>query len=45
LRAAGIFRLSLFGSTAREDDRPAVWERTLKPRVQENVDREAVRAF
>jgi len=82
LRAAGIFRLSLFGSTARGDDRPdsdidllaafddtrrislldvvgmeeqisrmlgrtveLVEEGTLKPRVQKNVDREAVRAF
>jgi predicted nucleotidyltransferase len=82
LRAAGILRLSLFGSTARGDDRPdsdidllaafdntrrisvldvvgmevqisrmlgrtveLVEEGTLKPRVQKNVDAEAVRAF
>jgi uncharacterized protein len=82
LRAAGILRLSLFGSTARGDERPdsdidllaafddtrrislldvvgmeeqisrllgrtveLVEEGTLKPRVQRNVDAEAVRAF
>ena len=82
LRAAGIVRLSLFGSTARGDDRPdsdidllaafddtrrislldvvgmeeqisrllgraveLVEEGTLKPRVQKNVEAEAVRAF
>ena len=82
LRAAGILRLSLFGSTARGDDRPdsdidllaafddsrrislldvvgmeqqisrmlgrtveLVEEGTLKPRVQKNVEAEAVRAF
>jgi uncharacterized protein len=82
LRTAGILRLSLFGSTARGDDRPdsdvdllaafddtrrislldvvgmeeqisrmlgrtveLVEEGTLKPRVQKNVDAEAVRAF
>ena len=82
LRAAGIIRLSLFGSTARGDDRPdsdvdllaafddtrrislldvvgmeeqisrmlgrtveLVEEGTLKPRVQKNVEAEAVRAF
>jgi predicted nucleotidyltransferase len=82
LRAAGILRLSLFGSTARGDERPGsdidllaafddtrrislldvvgmeeqlsrllghtvelVEEGTLKPRVQKNVEAEAVRAF
>jgi predicted nucleotidyltransferase len=82
LRAAGIVRLSLFGSTARGDDRPdsdidllaafddtrrislldvvgmeeqisrllgrtveLVEEGRLKPRVQKNVEAEAVRAF
>jgi len=82
LRAAGILRLSLFGSTARGDDRPdsdidllaafdqtrrisllhvagieerisrmlgrtveLVEEGTLKPRVQKNVEAEAVCAF
>jgi uncharacterized protein len=82
LRAAGILRLSLFGSMARGDDRPysdidllaafddtrrislldvvgieeqisrmlgrtveLVEEGTLKPRVQKNVEAEAVRAF
>jgi len=82
LRAAGILRLSLFGSTARGDGRPdsdidllaafdhtrrislldvvgmqeqissmlgraveLVEEGTLKPRVQKNVEAEAVRAF
>lgn len=82
LRVAGILRLSLFGSTARGDDRPdsdidllaafddtrrislldlvgmeaqlsrmlgrtveLVEEGTLKPRVQKNVEAEAVRAF
>ena len=82
LRAAGILRLSLFGSTARGDDRfdsdvdllaafdgsrrisildvvgieeqisrmlgrtvELVEEGTLKPRVQKNVEAEAVRAF
>lgn len=82
LRAAGIIRLSLFGSTARGDERPdsdidllaafddtrrislldvvgmeeqiarllgrtveLVEEGTLKPRVQKNVEAEAVRAF
>src|ERR1035438_7233366 len=82
LRAAGIIRLALFGSTARGDDRPdsdidllaafdetrrislldvvgmeekisrmlgrtveLAEEGTLKPRVQKNVEAEAVRAF
>jgi predicted nucleotidyltransferase len=82
LRAAGILRLSLFGSMARGDHRPdsdidllaafdntrrislldvvgieqeisrilgrtveLVEEGTLKPRVQKNVEAEAVRAF
>ncbi len=82
LMAAGIIRLSLFGSTARGDNRPdsdidllaafddtrrislldvvgieqqisrmlgrtveLVEEGTLKPRVQKNVEAEAVRAF
>jgi len=82
LRAAGVIRLSLFGSTARGDQRPdsdvdllaafdrtrrislldvvgierqiaqmlghyveLVEEGTLKPRVQKNVEVEAVRAF
>jgi predicted nucleotidyltransferase len=82
LRAAGITRLALFGSTARGDDRPdsdidllaafdetrrislldvvgmeekisrmlgrtveLAEEGTLKPRVQKNVEAEAVRAF
>jgi uncharacterized protein len=82
LRAAGVIRLSLFGSTARGDYRPdsdidllaafddtrrislldvvgieelisrilrrtveLVEEGTLKPRVQKNVEAEAVRAF
>ena len=82
LRAAGVLRLSLFGSTARGDDRPdsdidllaafdntrrislldvvgiedrisrmlgrpveLAEEGTLKPRVQKNVEAEAVRAF
>jgi len=82
LRAAGVVRLSLFGSTARgdarldsdidllaafDDTRPLslldvirienqisdllghavdlIEEGTLKPRVRQNVDREAMRAF
>jgi hypothetical protein len=82
LKAAGIVRLSLFGSTARGEARPdsdidllatfddtrplslldvirienrladllgqpvdLLEEGTLKPRVQQNVDREAERAF
>jgi hypothetical protein len=82
LKAAGVVRLSLFGSTARDAARPdsdidllaafddarplslldlirienqiadllgqpvdLIEEGTLKPRVQQNVDREAVRAF
>jgi len=82
LRAAGVVRLSLFGSTARGDQRPdsdvdllaafndtrrisllaiagierqisrmlgrpveLVEEGTLKPRVRNNVEAEAVRAF
>ena len=82
LKAAGIIRLSLFGSTARGDERSdsdvdllaafddarrislldvvgmeerisqllgctveLVEEGTLKPRVQKNVEAEAVRAF
>lgn len=82
LRAAGVARLSLFGSTARDEARPdsdidllaafddarplslldvlrienqladllgqtvdLIEEGTLKPRVRQNVDREAVRAF
>ncbi|MGC9949005.1 MAG: nucleotidyltransferase family protein [Bryobacteraceae bacterium] len=82
LRAAGVVRLSVFGSTARGDGRPdsdidllagfdetrrlslldlvgielrlssllgqpvdLVEEGTLKPRVQRNVEAEAVRAF
>ena len=82
LRAVGVVRLSLFGSTARGDQRPdsdvdllaafdsarrisllavagieyqvskmlgrpvdLVEEGTLKPRVQKNIQAEAVRAF
>ena len=82
LKAAGVVRLSLFGSTARDTARPdsdidllavfddtrplslldvirienriadllgqpvdLIEEGTLKPRVRQNVDREAVRAF
>jgi len=82
LRAAGVVRLSLFGSTARGDYRPdsdidllaafdetrrisvldivgierqisrmlgrpveLVEEGSLKPRVQKNVEAEAIRAF
>jgi predicted nucleotidyltransferase len=82
LKAAGVVRLSLFGSTARDTARPdsdvdllatfddarplslldvirienqiadllgqpvdLIEERTLKPRVRQNADREAVRAF
>jgi predicted nucleotidyltransferase len=82
LRAAGVARLSLFGSTARNEARPdsdidllaafddaralslldvlrienqlvdllghavdLIEEGTLKPRLRQNVDREAVRAF
>ncbi len=82
LKAAGVLRLSVFGSTARGDRRPdsdvdllaafddsmrislldvagfeiqlseilghavdLVEEGTLKPRVQESVESEAVRAF
>jgi uncharacterized protein len=82
LRAAGVVRLSLFGSTARGEARPdsdidllaafddarplslldvirienhisdllghavdLIEEGTLKPRVRQNVDREAMRAF
>jgi predicted nucleotidyltransferase len=82
LKAAGVVRLSLFGSTARDTARPdsdidllaafddarplslldvigienqiadllgqpvdLIEEGTLKPRVQQNADREAVRAF
>jgi predicted nucleotidyltransferase len=82
LRAAGVVRLSLFGSTARGEGRPnsdidllaafddarplslldvirienqisdllghavdLIEEGTLKPRVRQNVDREAMRAF
>src|SRR5271163_126313 len=82
LKAAGVVRLSLFGSTARDAAGPAsdidllaafdearplslldvirienqladllgqpvdlIEEGTLKPRVQQSVDREAVRAF
>jgi len=82
LKAAGVVRLSLFGSTARDTARPdsdidllaafdatrplslldvirienqlaellgqpvdLMEEGTLKPRVRQNVDREAVRAF
>jgi predicted nucleotidyltransferase len=82
LKAAGVVRLSLFGSSARDTAGPAsdidllaafdnarplslldvirienqladllgqpvdlIEEGTLKPRVRQNVDREAVRAF
>ena len=82
LRASGVVRLSLFGSTARGDARPdsdidllatfddarplslldvirienqisdllghavdLIEEGTLKPRVRQSVDREAMRAF
>jgi uncharacterized protein len=82
LRAAGVVRLSLFGSTARGEARPdsdidllaafdnarrlslldvirienqisdllghavdLIEEGTLKPRVRQSVDREAMRAF
>ena len=82
LKAAGVIRLSLFGSSARNAARPdsdidllaafdqarplslldvirienhisdllgrsvdLIEEGTLKPRVRQNVDREAVRAF
>jgi hypothetical protein len=82
LKAAGVVRLSLFGSTARDTARPdsdvdllatfddarplslldvirienqiadllglpvdLIEEGTLKPRVRQNADREAVRAF
>jgi predicted nucleotidyltransferase len=82
LKAAGVVRLSLFGSSARNTARPdsdidllaafdqarplslldvirienhiadllgcsvdLIEEGTLKPRVRQNVDREAVRAF
>jgi predicted nucleotidyltransferase len=82
LKAAGVVRLSLFGSTARDAARPdsdidllaafdearplslldvirienqiadllgqpvdLIEEGTLRPRVRQNVDREAVRAF
>ncbi len=82
LKAAGVVRLSLFGSTARDEARPdsdidllaafdearplslldvirienqladllgqpvdLIEEGTLKPRVRQNVAREAVRAF
>jgi predicted nucleotidyltransferase len=82
LRAAGVVRLSLFGSTARGEARPdsdidllaafddarplslldvirienqisdllghavdLIEEGTLKPRVQQDVDREVMRAF
>ena len=82
LRAAGVVRLSLFGSTARGEARPdsdidllaafddarplslldvirienqisdllghavdLIEEGTLKPRLRQNVDREAMRAF
>jgi predicted nucleotidyltransferase len=55
-RAAGIVRLSLFGSTARHEARidfdidllaafDLIEEGTLKPRVRRRVEPEIVRAF